>query len=334
MENAIDYEVVSHLTHVGVPSGLSALDLNLRTPWLYFIFARSSRILYIGETGEGLATRLFSHFGPYATSSLRKNALKFLGKQRIVGPFLVVAARLPSDLPIAGESKQIRMVIESLLHERVAVDFILKEPYSIVSTASSTLLEETASVRAVADAIYSKMSTVYDFLRGITTVNPLNVVILGERSASADCAPAKSLDQMIKELEVLMFEHIVGCLKREHKDNWWTDGVPEPTRISCATRKESERNVAPAEAYLTFIDMRSIMQKNWQLFSGTCEAVSANRGKDRATEWLQKLNEIRNLIAHPLKQCFIQIAPTDETLVSTMLHKFRELVKHASPPYS
>lgn len=100
--------------------------------------------------------------------------------------------------------------------------------------------------------------------------------------------------------------------KAAHGDDWW-GAVPEGIRVDCATKKERERESAgqdiPPQAYLTFIDLRTIIEKNWQTFGSLMEDISGRKGKRSATSWMVEVNELRNRWAHPIKQRFVETAP-------------------------
>ena len=64
----------------------------------------------------------------------------------------------------------------------------------------------------------------------------------------------------------------------------------------------------PRDAYLTFIDLRDIIRNNWRLFGPAMERMTGANGKERSTQWLVELNEIRKLWAHPIKQMYLPVS--------------------------
>jgi hypothetical protein len=109
---------------------------------------------------------------------------------------------------------------------------------------------------------------------------------------------------LLESIEVRLSDWVIALLKKEYGQDWWTDGIPTSVRVQCAERQEEEgtRRRVPPEAYLTLIDLRTIIQRNWSLYKDTMEAVCGSAGKERATQWLVDVNELRKLWAHPLKQ--------------------------------
>jgi hypothetical protein len=48
--------------------------------------------------------------------------------------------------------------------------------------------------------------------------------------------------------------------------------------------------------------MKSVMAKNWLLFEPHLRAVGRQGGKEKSLEWMDKLNELRRFVGHPLKK--------------------------------
>ena len=119
------------------------------------------------------------------------------------------------------------------------------------------------------------------------------------------------LGQLIEDAEVAIYRWLLETLKETFGDDWWNSGVPESIRIQCVTRREQETTsrTVPPEAYMTLIDFRDIMRKNWSLCSGRCVDISGVSGKEKATSWLVELNEGRKLWAHPIKRIFKPFEP-------------------------
>jgi hypothetical protein len=109
-----------------------------------------------------------------------------------------------------------------------------------------------------------------------------------------------SPEEYARRIEVNLANFVLRTL-RDSSPHWWFDCVPEPTRLECAKRHESERNRFPKEAYLDLIDLKSIIEKNWSLFQGTFESAGLGGGKSKALAFLVQLNELRRLVGHPLK---------------------------------
>jgi hypothetical protein len=106
---------------------------------------------------------------------------------------------------------------------------------------------------------------------------------------------------LICEIEVRLHSLIMHTLKSVHGDRWWREGIPEPTRKQCQLRKEEDST--PLEEpyhYTTFVDLKSIIEKNWSVFLDVLpKALAIN--KQESLKKFQRLNEIRNRVMHPVK---------------------------------
>src|SRR5258708_17488305 len=106
---------------------------------------------------------------------------------------------------------------------------------------------------------------------------------------------------LICEIEVQLHSIVKQSLQSAHGDRWWREGIPEPTRKQCQLRKEED--TTPLDEpyhYTTFVDLKSIIEKNWGLFLVALpKAVATN--KQDSLQRLQRLNEIRNRVMHPVK---------------------------------
>jgi len=286
-----------------------SIELTAHVPWLYIIVASRPQIVYIGETFDqgGLVVRLGRQFGPYTGSTLRQRAAQVAGIARLGPPLIVVAARLPygdDGVAFDASSKQVRLLCEAVLHELVASRFIAaRSGWTIISDPQPSRLTPNRQFFDACEGIYDCFDHSFEFLKGITAGSPFTLVVL-DQEIGADADYALNAGQVVEGIEVRVNDWIVAVLKTEFGDAWWTKGIPQGVRVQCAQRMEEEgtRGYVPPEAYLTFIDLRSIIQRNWSLFSARIESIGGSVGKDRATRWLVDVNEVRKLWAHPLKQ--------------------------------
>ena len=82
-----------------------------------------------------------------------------------------------------------------------------------------------------------------------------------------------------------------------------TDVLPElfsPDRI-VRSSKWQVRLSMPLNA-LRLIDFKKIMDKNWSVFGGALGAVGWKGGRAKSVAWVNRLNDLRRLVMHPLKQ--------------------------------
>jgi hypothetical protein len=106
---------------------------------------------------------------------------------------------------------------------------------------------------------------------------------------------------LICEIEVRLHNLVRQTLKSAHGDRWWREGIPEPTRKQCQLRKEEDPTpLDEPYHYTTFVDLKSIIEKNWSVFLVALpKALTGN--KQDSLKRLQTLNDIRNRVMHPVK---------------------------------
>ena len=94
--------------------------------------------------------------------------------------------------------------------------------------------------------------------------------------------------------------------------------MPRPIRIKTATRREEEDNRFPREGYLDLIDFKEIMAKNWKLCEPHFAALGRHDGKEKTLGFLNRLNEVRRLVAHPTKMHVSRytLSPDERQLLS------------------
>ena len=306
------------------------LDLVARGAWLYVIVALRDRLMYIGET-SALIERLSDHFGPYrpTRSTLRRAAAR-VGCGSVRPPFVIVAARLPTEdhppAPFDASSRKVRQLCETLLHAHLAQH---TGRWWIVSTPQAPHLSATPDMEAACLSIATCCTTSIDFLRELAPSSPVNLVLLsGQVSRRLSVEDDEALGELMARIEVRLHQWLTDGLKREYGDSWWTVGVPMNSRVQCVSRMEQEGiGSVPAEAYLTFIDLRDIIKLNWKLFGSVVEAMTGLKGKDRATQWLVELNETRKLWAHPVKQLFLPIPLARRDRVRELWHQLSEVLR-------
>jgi hypothetical protein len=308
----VTYAPVAQIT--GIAS--KAVSLTTRLPWLYIIVAVRNRVVYVGEThdAEGLLIRLGSHFGPFAASTLKRRASERAGIGQLKPPFLVVSARLPfAEDPASfdGTSATTRKLCEALVQQLVTERFVLKtEGWVIVSQTSNSGMSASAEVSAACESIYAAFHNALNFFTALSSASPFHLVVLDPYPFVTDDMDV-DVGAALEDIEVSVFRWVLDRLKKALGELWWRDGIPQDTRINCQARRESDprNDGAPAEAYLMFMDLKAIAKKNWGVCGPLMEQISEARGKDSATDWIQELNEVRNLWAHPIRRSFAPLDP-------------------------
>jgi hypothetical protein len=93
-------------------------------------------------------------------------------------------------------------------------------------------------------------------------------------------------------------DYVVGTLKASSPDNWWKC-VPKELRKKLRLMQE-ENNAEDPEAFLYLIQFKELIESNWELFKPAFRAVGKKDKKDLG--WMGRLNELRNLAAHPVQR--------------------------------
>jgi hypothetical protein len=124
----------------------------------------------------------------------------------------------------------------------------------------------------------------------------LNEFLEREKARTNEQASAR-----IKAIERSLQHLTIGALKAQfgsNGDRWWYDGVPKQVRNSATTLQEEDRNSRGSrERYLYLIDYRSIALFNWTLLAPILAYGKAGN-KERRTEWMVRVNEIRKVAEH------------------------------------
>jgi len=102
-------------------------------------------------------------------------------------------------------------------------------------------------------------------------------------------------------VEQYLHRYIKTALLEAFGADWWRKGVPEKIREECA--RTLERDAEPAKepyCYTTFIQLKEIFEKRWDLFS---KLLPPGPASDRRLflSGLGKLNHLRNCVMHPAK---------------------------------
>lgn len=325
------YRPVAHLRGVS-PPGLGLTD---QLPWLYVITAAAQRLLYIGETAGqgGLAGRLGEHFGPFIRSTLRQRAEHF-GFRRLIPPFVVFGAKFPSEeeggIPFES-NRSFRQLVEALAHEELA-RLLQSDGWTFISTPQPRLVHQREAVEGLAKAIVSSIHMSLSFVATLQYAESLQLVLLDVPPQRVDQpAPVSTL---IEEIEVALASWVIGSLKLTLGEKWWSDGVPIEVRKNCMSRREEENATesAPPEAYLMLIELRQIIRANWATFGPKIEKCFDGQGKDKGTAWIVELNDVRKLVAHPLKMRHFAIGSAQETAVRDMHTRLRRAIQMAAIP--
>jgi hypothetical protein len=101
---------------------------------------------------------------------------------------------------------------------------------------------------------------------------------------------------------VLLHRLVKQTLQSAYQDQWWRKGIPESTRKNCQSRKEEDEiPLDEPYRYTTLIDLKSIIENDWRVFSVALPKALAAKKPD-TLDRLKRLNDIRKKVMHPVKE--------------------------------
>lgn len=131
--------------------------------------------------------------------------------------------------------------------------------------------------------------------------NTFNPFGLSDYIRSQDKAGTSRARQIIPEVQLNIRLITMTLLKEKYgqeEDGWWRQGVPQKIRSEVAARREVSPERGELESFFELIDYKKIASANWQLFEDYL-GIGNKRKKDYKLKWFDKLNTLRNKIAHP-----------------------------------
>lgn len=108
---------------------------------------------------------------------------------------------------------------------------------------------------------------------------------------------------IINQLEPVLKKIVVDNLKAEYPDDpklWFYQGVPTNVRKKILDRQNEKQGEGEWEDYFGILDYRKIVLANWSTFQSLFSFTSKGN-KERKTQWLEDLNDIRNIVMHATK---------------------------------
>ena len=116
--------------------------------------------------------------------------------------------------------------------------------------------------------------------------------------------PTGELYEMITGIEKTLHSFIKFRLIKEFgegESNWWGNGIPKKVRQDCVrSREDCDGYQTEAYNFTTFIHMKEIIDNNWGIL-GKYFPKNFQKNKKKLTTDLERANEIRNQIMHPVR---------------------------------
>lgn len=107
---------------------------------------------------------------------------------------------------------------------------------------------------------------------------------------------------VIDRIEKSLQRTIVEELQREFgldEAQWWMQGVPKSVRLKATkTYEDDDGRRGRKELYLDLIDYRDIIRSDWSIFGELLGFGNPNMSKDKRTQWIVDVNDVRKIVAH------------------------------------
>jgi DNA sulfur modification protein DndB len=132
---------------------------------------------------------------------------------------------------------------------------------------------------------------------------------LEEHIASKDDKRIKQAESTIRFIESRVSDFIIDYFKKLHGPNYWNYIGTKEMRVKAYERQQEypPEKQLELEAYLDFIDKKKIIEKqeHWSTFKPVFDIpLSGEKGYAKNLKWMDRLNELRRVVAHPHKRAF------------------------------
>jgi DNA sulfur modification protein DndB len=157
---------------------------------------------------------------------------------------------------------------------------------------------------------------------------------LPEYIASKDEVRVKDAEATIKFIENRVSEIVIGYFKRKYGDRFWNYVGTKEMRVKAYERQQEEdpEKQLELDAYLDFIDKKRIIERsdNWNAFKEYFDIpLPGEKGFAKNLRWMDRLNELRRVVAHPHKRSF---KPEDLSFLEWIRKTFEERLLAQSSP--
>jgi DNA sulfur modification protein DndB len=113
---------------------------------------------------------------------------------------------------------------------------------------------------------------------------------------------------VIEKIEKALQDTILETLKEEFdqdENQWWFDGVPQKIRTKIQQRiEESDGKAGQREQNFDLVHYREIIKDNWAFF-GELFGYGTQGNKDKKTEWIVDVSNMRNTVMHPSRREYL-----------------------------
>ncbi len=117
----------------------------------------------------------------------------------------------------------------------------------------------------------------------------------------------QNANNKIGEINIWVHEFIFRQLKAKHGKDFFSKGITsKQIKIKTYQKSVEDNEKLSVESYLDFIDYKKIVEQpdNWSFFENvfTIPLERGATGKRQALKWMERINELRRIPAHPTKE--------------------------------
>lgn len=126
----------------------------------------------------------------------------------------------------------------------------------------------------------------------------------------------KKAKEIVDRIEIALQETVIQELKREYgtdESQWWMMGVPKGIRQRVTNMYEMDDGKRGGkEYYFDLSDYRNIVHQNWGIFEPLVVTGKQGVAKEKRTAWMNDVNEIRRVVAHPSSGVTVSIEQLEQ----------------------
>ena len=108
---------------------------------------------------------------------------------------------------------------------------------------------------------------------------------------------------IVSEIESDITRYVMDALKKQFGEDigeWWHQGVPDKVKQPAMQRAVERGDYRHPERFVDFIHWEEIISENMELLGNVFTIDSKpNESKKKRFSWLVKVNDIRDIVAHP-----------------------------------
>ena len=136
-------------------------------------------------------------------------------------------------------------------------------------------------------------------------VNDFRPIGLDDYMLLRDSKTSEEAQNRIFHIQRSLHKYLMDDLKAEYgadEQGWWSKGIPKEMRVRIDAARNQEETLEPRESKFFLIEYRDIIMYNWDRLGPVFgNSAKKNASKKDQTFWLVRINDIRNIAAHPEK---------------------------------